>query len=395
MGSFVKKIALTVLLISYAWVHAQNEVAFDGGNFQSVLQRSKATHKPIFYMLYASWCTHCNKMKAEVFKDAKVANYLNANFICAAQDAEKGEGILMKQQFRIIAYPTFLFFDENGELLYAFNGEFQPEAFLTEVRIAQTPERQLPYLEKQFNDDPSNGQKCLDYLTTLKKGFERFEINTHAQKYFATQTDEQLVSETNWRIIANGVSDIESRPFQYVLKHKSEFEKVASPKRVQKKIDNIVMEMLQPYTESSDTVAYFNKRAIAKSVNTSKTDSIIFRYDLHLAEKTKNWKWYDRTARELAEKYAWNDANLLKEIGQNYASNMTKASDLNFAIPLVARSLQKNETYEAAIVLARLYQRRNDSKQALIYAERAKKRNGDLGFNTKEADELIAQLNNK
>jgi hypothetical protein len=45
--------------------------------------------------------------------------------------------------------------------------------------------------------------------------------------------------------------------------------------------------------------------------------------------------------------------------------------------------------------MAKLYRKINDKKQALAYAERARKRNADLGFNTKEADEIILQLTQK
>lgn len=390
-----RKIAFASLLLLTTLSWSQQEVIFDDGSYASVLQRAKKEQKIVFYMLYANWCSHCNKMKETVFKEEKVAGYLNANFVCAWQDAEKGQGIAMKQQFKVNAYPTFLFLDGDGQLLYVFNGEWQTDAFLAEIKLAQIREKQLPYLEQQFREDPSNGKKCLDYLATLKKGLERSEINAQAQQYFATQPDDQMVSETNWRIIANGVSDIGSRPFQYVLQHKADFEKVASPKRVQKKIDNIVMESLHPFLESLDTVNYFKKRNLAQSVNTPRTDSIIYRYDLQIAQKTKDWKWYAKTNRELAQKFAWNDANLLKDIAVEYTKNIFNTDDLIFAVKLLDRSLEKNDSYDAAVAMAKLYRKINDKKMALAYAERAKKRNGDLGFNTAEADELILQLKQK
>lgn len=385
--------ASLLLIVTLSW--SQPAINFDDGSYQSVLQRSKDEHKNIFYMLYANWCSHCNKMKQDVFKEEKVSQYLNANFVCAWQDVEKGQGAVMKQQFKANAYPTFLVLDANGQLLYAFNGEWQADDFLAEIKLAQVPEKQLPYLEKQFRNDPSNGKKCLEYLATLKKSLERSQINAQAQQYFATQSDAQMLSEINWRIIANGVSDIESRPFQYVLQHKAEFEKIASPKRVQKKLDNIVSESLNPYVESLDTVNYFKKRSMAKSLNTTRTDSIIYRYDLQISQKKNDWKWYAKINRELAQKYAWNDANLLKDIAMAYTKNIVDIEDLVFAVKLLDRSLEKNDSYDGAIAMAKLYRKINDKKQALAYAERARKRNADLGFNTKEADEIILQLTQK
>src|SRR6476620_8838675 len=175
---------LVFALIHGALLQAQNETHFDQSGYQSVLQRSKKEHKPVFYLVYADWCPHCTKMKAEVFKDSMVANFMNKNFVCASQDLEKGEGEFFKKKYGIRAFPTFLFLNESGALLYNFNGEYQSTAFLTEVKNVLDPEKQLPYLEKQFYADPSNGNKCLAFLTTLKKGAERTMLNPHAQKYF-------------------------------------------------------------------------------------------------------------------------------------------------------------------------------------------------------------------
>jgi thioredoxin-related protein len=82
--------ASLLLIVTLSW--SQPAINFDDGSYQSVLQRSKDEHKNIFYMLYANWCSHCNKMKQDVFKEEKVSQYLNANFVCAWQDVEKGQG---------------------------------------------------------------------------------------------------------------------------------------------------------------------------------------------------------------------------------------------------------------------------------------------------------------
>jgi len=386
--------SLLFLLFFTVGVVAQ-EVRFDDSGYAAVLKRSKTEHKPVFFLLYANWCPHCTKMKSEVFKDPAVAEFMNANFICAWQDLDKPEGDFFKTKFRIRAYPTFMFFDEKGTVLYHFSGEFKSVPFLAEAKNALVPEKQLPYLEKEFYADPSNSTKCLAYLSALKKGNERTVLNPLAQRYFETQTDDQLISENNWRIIANGVSDIESRPFQYVLKNQEAFARVASPKRVQRKIANIVTEMLQPFAEMQDTVNYYKKRTIAQSLRIQQTDSIIFRYDLVVSEHADNWLGYHKAVAAGAEKYVWSDAKLLREIAENYLKFINDSDSLNTAERLSQRSLELNATYDGEMLLAKLYQKMNDTKSALAFAQKAKSRNGGLGFNTKEADELLIQLGSK
>ena len=386
---------LIFLFLATSEAIAQDEIHFDQSGYQSVLKRSQKEHKPIFYFIYANWCPHCTKMKDEVFKDSAVAAFMNKNFICAMQDLEKGEGAFFKNKFQVTVFPTFLFMDEYSTVLYRFNGEYQTANFLAEVQNVIIPEKQLPYLEKQFYADISNGDKCLAFLTTLKKGSERTELNSLAQKYFATKIDEQLISETNWKIIANGVSDIESRPFQYVLSHQIEFAAVSSPKRVQKKMINIVTEFLQPYLQLPDTVSYYKKRPIAKSIHLLKTDSLIFRYDLLITERAENWHEYKKITLESTEKYVWNDASVLQEISQNYWVYVKDKSALKTAITWMQHARELKESYEAELLLAKLYHKTSDFKSALTFAQKAKNRNAGFGFNTKEADGLLLQLGAK
>jgi thiol-disulfide isomerase/thioredoxin len=236
-------------------VTAQQKLDFDESGYQSILARAKKEQKPIFYMMYASWCSHCNKMKSEVFTDTLVINFMKKNFICASQDIEKGEGDFFRKKFGIRFYPTFLFLDEDGKELYHTSGEFTPTNLIAEAQNAMTKEKQFPYLEQQFLSDVSNSDKCLAYLMALNKGRDRNLLAPIAMKYLATQSENQLISANNWKIIANGVTDPQSREFQFVLQHQKEFEAVASQKRVQRKIENIVVELLTPALEYKDTVA--------------------------------------------------------------------------------------------------------------------------------------------
>lgn len=383
---------ILLLLIFRGSVLAQGKINFDESGYDNVLMRAKKEQKPIFYMLYATWCAHCNKMKSEVFTDTLVSNYMNKKFICAAQDAEKGEGAVFKRKFGIRYYPTFLFLDENGKELYHISGEFTVENFLAEVKKAEVPENQLPYLEQQFQADISNGDKCLAYLIALNKGRDRTLLSPIAHRYLATQSEAQLVSATNWKIIANAVTDPKSREFQYVLQHQKEFEAVASPKRVQRKIENIVTELLMPAVESKDTLTYAKKRIIALEIKTSKNDSLVNSFDMQIAAHTKNWKKYQKITTENLEKYYLKDVRTLKEVATNYLKNINDPKGLNTAIRWAKMASAILENYDNQMLLARLNQKIKNYKEARLYAESARSKNASVGFSTKEADELLAEL---
>lgn len=371
---------------------AQNNFKFDESNYQTIIMRSKAEKKPVFLMLYATWCPHCNKMKKDVLTDTLVTNLLSKNYIYAWQDIDKPEGIMLKEKFKITSMPTFIFLDSNENELYRLNSEYKTANFVEEIKNALDSKKQLPYLENQFSKDPSNADKWLSYMNVLKKGRNRSYVSEKAHKYLETQSETQLLSETNWRIISNGVTDISSREFQFVLHHQKEFAAISSPERVNRKITNIVTELLEPYTESLDTIHYFKKREIAKTIHTQKNDSLIFTYDIAIAERTGNWSSYRKTTLESTEKFAWNNASLLKDVAKNYLQHIVDIESLKQAIKWTNHSLELNDSFDGNLLLSQLYLKIKDENSAIQFARKAKDICTGLGCNSKDIDELFIEL---
>jgi len=391
MRHFTLLFSLFLLLFSNG-IDAQNSINFSEESLPKLLERSKKENKPIFLMIYAEWCPHCNKMKKEVFNTPEVANFMENNFICAWQDIEKENGDFIKKKFDVKSYPTFVFLDKNETVLYNLSGEYKPDVLIQEAKNALNPKLQLPYLEQQFLSDPSNVDKCLAYILTLGKGKERKQISVPAHHYLATQSDKDLVSSQNWKVIANAVTDIESREFQYVLKNQQAFAKVASPLRVERKINSVVTELLKPFTENLDTINYYKQRKIAKSINLRNTDSLIFNFDVTLAERAQNWSLYKKTTAESVEKFFWNDARMLKEIGQTYLKNITTIPDLNNAIKWSERAVELEESYDGYLLLAQLHHKTKNNKEAIVYAKKAKSFSESMGWNPTDAKKLLTEL---
>ncbi len=383
------------LTVTFQSVISQNKFVPIDIPYKTALENAKKEGKPLFVMLYADWCPHCNLMKSEVLSDPAVIDFLNKNFVCTYKDIEKGEGIALKNKFNTKSLPTFLFIDANENLIYALKGEWKKDDFQNELRYALNPKMQLPYLEKEFIADPSNSDKYFTYLNTLKKGKERTELSPATHTYLNTQSDSQMVSELNWRVIANGVTDIKSREFQYVLQHQKEFAAVASQSRIDRKIESIVNELLRPLVDNLDTLNYNKQREVAKSIRLQKTDSLVFKYDLTLAERTEKWDFYRKVTSEDTQKLVWNDASFLKEIGNTYFKHIDDTESLKKAIFWVNHSLELNNSYDGNLLEAKLYNKIKDKKKALEYAKKAKSIAEEMGWDAKETDLLLNELNKK
>ena len=390
MKKFTSRLCLILLLFSVSVSYSQQSPLFDEAQLPALLKKATIANKPVFMMVYATWCPHCNKMKNEVFTNPEVITFFNKNYVATAVDGETESGKAIKDKYNVSSYPAFIFIDTKGITLYKLAGEYTAQQVINEAQNALVTKNQLPYVEQQFNADPANSDKCLAYITTLLKGKNRKELSAPTHKYLATQTDDQLLSETNWRIIANGVSDINSREFQYVLKNKNKFDKLISPTRVDRKIDNIVTEYLKQFFEKPDIDVYAKKREVVKAIDLQSTNELLFKNDLQMAEVTEDWNFYKQITREHAPQIA--DQSLLKDIAMNYLDHYSDVSTLEKAAKWLEASLETTDAYDGEILVAKIYSKSGNKAKAKEAALKAKKLATNLGWDAKEAEEILSSL---
>jgi thioredoxin-related protein len=382
----------SLLLLFTFSIQAQDSIRFDESGLELVIQRAKAENKPIFYMVYANWCPHCKNIKATTLKDSEVISFMNTNYIFAGLDFEKAGSETFKNKYNIKTFPTFLVLDTNGIELARFTGELKKEKFLSEAKIALNPKQQLPYLKAEYEKDKTNGINCMRYLIALKKGNDRKELNPIAHDYFEGVKDEKMVSEINWKIFTNGVSDIESREYKFVNVNQQAFATITSQKRVNDKFINSVVELLKPIVKTSDTANYIKQRAIAKTITAPVIDSLLFQYDLDHFETNKDWTKYIKVTAENIKKYVWNSPKDIKNIVLNVMQNSTDAPSLNQSLSWIKHSNELEESYDGILLEARVQRKLNNIPVAIAFTKKAKAFSTSMGWDGKEADKLLADL---
>ena len=372
--------------------YAQDSIRFDESGLESVIQRAKVEKKPIFYMVYADWCPHCKNIKATTLKDPEVVSFMNANYVFAGLNFEKPGSEDFKTKYNVKTFPTFLVLDENGQELARFTGELKKDKFLSEVKLALNPKQQLPYLKAEYEKDKTNGLNLMRYLVALKKGKDRNELNPIAHEYFEKLTDDKIVNEVNWKIFTNGVSDIASREYQFVITNQQAFAAITSQKRVNDKFKNSVMELLKPIVKTNDVANYKKQRAIAKTINSPMIDSLLFQYDLDHYEFNSNWNEYKKVAAADIKKYVWNSPKEIKSIVLNVMRNSTDAASLNQSLSWIKHSNELEESYDGILLEARVQRKLNNIPVAIIITKKAKAFSTQMGWDGKEADKLLADL---
>ncbi|WP_188458811.1 thioredoxin family protein [Psychroflexus planctonicus] len=142
-----KLVILAIVLVSFFGLNAQN---VNWMSMNEALAAQEKEPKKIFMDAYTDWCGPCKTLDKKTLNHPKVAAYLNKHFYPVKFNAEGTEKIMYKdfeytnpnhdpnrkgrnaQHFlanalNISAYPTLVFFDEEGEVIAPVVGYKTPE----------------------------------------------------------------------------------------------------------------------------------------------------------------------------------------------------------------------------------------------------------------------------
>jgi thioredoxin-related protein len=367
----MKQFLVLIALIFSANLMAQGAINFSDSTYEEALQHAKKDNKLLFIFLYDLECSHCENMRKNVLTQAKVYDFLNQNFVNFKLDSKSEKGIQFIQKNKIPSFPAFLFRDSAGVDVVNFTGEMSATEFIEEASNALNPMKYQTNLAAAFNKDTTNGINCLAYLNSLKRSIQKDQMESIAKRYLSTQAEAQLLSVLNWKVMALGVNDLQSKEFEFIRIHKNEFIQLTSQKRFEIKVNSVVKKEMKQALDFNLAEAYFKNHKIAESLQLKSVDSILFLYDVQFYEKTKNWKAYEKVVKKDVKNFGWENKKMLNEIASNYYRSLPTKENLVFAITLAKRSNEIDNMYNSNYLIAKLYNKLKDVKNAKIYAKRA------------------------
>ncbi len=171
-------------------------IEFTQGPWAEILRNAKQQDRLIFIDIYTSWCGPCKKMAKEAFPDQKVGDFFNAHFVNYSIDAEKGEGIEIAKEYGVDSFPTCLFINGDGDLIYEFTGYKNAQLLLEEGKLALKYKEVLPQfhaLKRAYEGGCRDKSLLKDYsLMMIELGKDPGQVFT---EYLSSLKDTQLFSE--------------------------------------------------------------------------------------------------------------------------------------------------------------------------------------------------------
>jgi thioredoxin-related protein len=105
-------------------------------DYSKGMSLGKSQGKKVFISFYADWCTYCRQMEKATFSNAKVIDYLNANFIPIRVNFDREKKTV--KAYGVRGLPDTWFIAENGQRIANQPGFLAPEQLLPILKYLKT-----------------------------------------------------------------------------------------------------------------------------------------------------------------------------------------------------------------------------------------------------------------
>lgn len=177
----MKKLQFILLLVLLTSVSGVAQT-INWVTLEEAIELQKKTPKKIMMDVYTNWCGPCKMLDRNTFHNKDVVDYVNKHYYAVKFNAEGNEAINyegktftnpnynpelanrrnspheLSRYFQIQAYPTIVFLDEEGKLIFPLRGY-------------QTPPQLELYL-KMFKDDKHKEMDTQEKFNAYYKAFK-------------------------------------------------------------------------------------------------------------------------------------------------------------------------------------------------------------------------------
>ncbi|WP_159638677.1 thioredoxin fold domain-containing protein [Sphingobacterium composti Ten et al. 2007 non Yoo et al. 2007] len=386
----MKKIFFILFVLPLLVVAQEQGIKFEHNTtWAKIKEKAKAENKHIFVDCFTTWCGPCTWMSENVFPQPEVGEFFNANYINlklqfdeTQKDSEDvkswyAEAKRFAQDYEVKAYPTFLVFNPDGELVDKVIGGSQPDQFIARFKDALIPEKQFITSKKKFEADPQNLESAKQIFKIAADIYD-FELANRAfNTILEKSSNEELLQEENLDgIVILAQEQPDSKAFELIYNNQTAFREffnnkfradvndflayVLTQKEMQSKMSN--GENIDYDALEKQLSAKYDKVNFSKSLTSMKLSNYL---------RNKDWKTFTSEY----DKVVKSNANITAEELNEYAWQLFEECDdkeaLKVALTWSKLAVEKNDTGYIIDTYANLLYKLGDAKNAIVWQEKA------------------------
>jgi len=387
-----KTFSLLLLLLASLLCRAQ-AINFAPTSWDDARQMAEESGKQIFLYARTNSCRYCRQLEKEVFTNPNVIEYYNTHFINYKIDIDdKGPGQALSKQYGIVGFPTYLYFDKNGNKLHQSSSFKQADALIQDGKNASDSSTALfPMLARY-----EKGETSPELLFNLSNALSYYRVEDNPQEqitdqYLRTQSIKDLESEKNLRFIFSSYLAFHSAATRYLLQNQEKFVILFSKAEVAKRAQRIITQTASAAGQANDLVLLNELKQIAIT-SFANSNRIVSLAQIYFYSGQRDWSKYAQSTLAYGNSLGATDWQTLYETGAylNYFANDPET--VKIGVQLMNKVLKLHKNYEHLCIYSQLQKKAGDKAWALKAAREALEVAKSEGETGSEAQALIAEL---
>lgn len=367
---------------------SQDGIKFGKQSFAQTLEQAKKENKLIFLDAFASWCGPCKLLDKNVFPKKEVGDYFNANFLNLHIDMEKGEGIEIAKKYSIYSYPTLLFIDGDGKVVYKAAGYMSPQELISIAKEAVNPENTLENKIAKFEA----GEKDPEFLMGLIKNTYSSDFSLAqkvATRYFQTRTDATYSKEEAGMLLFF-TKTIDDDLYKIFTAKKAELsqqipESYLAEYDKQLKLNTVLQKSFDANTQSINEQVFLAEGT--RIYGEKEAKQLLNKINMDLFFTQKKYDDYAKSALNYYQNPTDFATDELNNVAWNFYLYVTDKTLLTQVTQLCLEGIKKEENSQNTDTLANIYYKLGDYKNAKLWAKKSieiAKAKGDEYASTEE-----------
>jgi thioredoxin-related protein len=390
----MKKNILFLFLVISTALFSQDGIKFGKQSFAKTLEQAKKENKLIFLDAFASWCGPCKLLDKNVFPKKEVGDYFNANFLNLHIDMEKGEGIEIAKKYSIYSYPTLLFIDGDGKVVYKAAGYMSPQELISIAKEAVNPENTLENKIAKFEA----GEKDPEFLMGLIKNTYATDFSLAqkvATRYFQTRTDATYSKEEAGMLLFF-TKTIDDDLYKIFTAKKAELstqipESYLAEYDKQLKLNTVLQKSFDANTQSINESTFLAEGT--KIYGEKEAKQLLNKINMDLFFTQKKYDDYAKSALNYYQNPKDFATDELNNVAWNFYLYVTDKTLLTQVTQLCLEGIKKEENSQNTDTLANIYYKLGDNKNAKLWAKKSIEIAKAKGDEYASTEELLKKIN--
>ncbi|HWW43036.1 thioredoxin family protein [Pedobacter sp.] len=249
----MKKLVLLLLVLPFIGIAQEKGTHFEhGATWQQVKEKAKKENKYLLVDCFTTWCGPCKYMSSTIFPQEKVGAFFNKNFVNVKVQFDKTNGDseevkswyadadAINKAYKIQAYPTFLIFSPNGELVHRIVGGGEADQFIAKAEKALHPETQYYTLLKKYETGSKTPETLKQLAFAAEEAYDKENAGKLAAAYLDTQKD--LYTKENLEFLSKFTDNSKSKGFQLLLKDPKKVDAVLGKGKANAVLGGIILQ---------------------------------------------------------------------------------------------------------------------------------------------------------